>query len=867
MRRLWEAALSRWQRSFLWRESGCGVNSSQPGGVTSGEYPRPSRRVLLGLFCLSAASLLFEITLSRLFSVAQFYHFAFLIVSLALLGSGASGAALAIWPHLGRDHPVGAFRWFGLGSAASILVGYLVVNILPFDSFSMLWDRRQVWILVLHYLLLAAPFFFSGMGAGLLLARFPQAANGTYAANLLGAAAGCAFALLAPLWLDGEGAVALSCGLAALAVTCTTRMGAPRWEVGFIRRLRQREQVVGMLPVGLAYLLVLFAALDFAARLSGGATLSLLRLRISPYKSLSYALQFPGAQLVSQRWNAFSRVDVVRSAGVRSLPGLSFRYLEPVPAQQGVFIDGDDLSPVLQPGADLAFSGYMPSAVAFELRPQARALVLEPRGGLDLWVALARGASQATAVEVNPLIVQAAGAVYTQPQVRVVVESERSFLRRAGEPYGVIVFSLANSFHPVRSGAYSLAEDYRYTREAFVDAYERLEEGGLLVATRWLQSPPSESLRLFALAVTAVEQGGGQPARQIVAWRGYNTATLLVKRGELTPTELERIRAFCASRAYDLVYAPNLRPEETNRYNVLPKDEYAQAFAGLLAAPSHEAFYRVYPFDVRPPTDDHPFFGHYFKWSQARQIWLELGKTWEPFGGAGYFVVLALLGLAILLSGGLVLAPAFFLTRRAPESPGTHPAPSRRATALGMLYFAWIGFAYLLVEIPLIQRFILFLGQPAYAMSAVIFTLLFFSGIGSRLERRLPHLPVLASLVVLLVLTPLLLPRLLEMALPLSFGWRLAVSVLALAPFGLLMGVPFPAGIHWLRRSGEHPALVAWVWGVNGSASVIAAVLAALLALSSGFSWVLRVGALCYALAWLTVWVAGRIPPGVRLDR
>ncbi|MDD5468610.1 MAG: hypothetical protein PHS96_12475 [Anaerolineales bacterium] len=823
--------------------------------------------MISALFCLSAASLVFEITLSRLFSVAQFYHFAFLIVSLALLGSGASGTALAIFPRLGSQKPVAAFRWLALACAASILGGYLVINSLPFDSFSLVWDRRQLVILVVHYLLLAAPFFFSGMGVGLLLSLYPQAAGGTYAANLLGSAVGCAIALLAPLWLGGEGAVVLGCGLAALAVTLTARPGGSRWEVGLLRSLCHRARAPSALPLGLAYALLLFAALDFAARLARQPTFSFLALRISPYKSLSYALQYPEAQLIFQRWNSFSRVDVVRSAGIRSLPGLSFRYLQPLPGEQGLFIDGDDLSPVILPGQDLAFSAYMPAAVAFELRPQAETLVLEPRGGLDLWVALAQGASRVTAVEVNPLIVQAANPVYRQSRVRVVVESERSFLRRTRERYEVIVLSLANSYHPVRSGAYSLAEEYRYTQEAFMDALNCLESGGFLVVTRWLQSPPSESLRLFALAVSAVEQSGGEPRQQIVVFRGYSTATLLVKKGALSAGELDVIRRFSESRAYDLVFAPDLLPEETNRYNVLPEAVYSQAFAELLEAQPREAFYRAYPFDVRPPSDDRPFFGHYFKWSQARQVWAELGTTWEPFGGAGYFVVLALLVLAILFSSALVLLPALLAAWRGAGQAKQAPPGAARTALPDLLYFAWIGFAYLLVEIPLIQRFILFLGHPAYAMSAVLFTLLLFSGIGSRLEQRFSHCLALGLLVGTLLLTPVLLPRLFEAALPLPFGWRLGISVAILAPVGLLMGIPFPAGIRWLLRRGNRAPLVAWVWGVNGSASVISAVLAALLALSFGFSWVLRAGALCYALAWLTVWAGERVAPHARPAR
>jgi hypothetical protein len=806
-------------------------------------------RTYAALGLLSATILIFEINLTRLFSVAQFYHFAFLIVSLALLGFGASGTALALFPHWGRRHPSRSLRWLALACALTILGAYGLTNALPFDSFSIAWDRRQVLLLALHSLMLASPFFCSGLAVGLLLSVTPRAAGQVYAVNLVGAALGCLIALVAPAWLGGEGTVVLSCWLGAVASVVAQPDDDP-----------PRQARVAGLSFGLpAGALLLFGMLDLGLRTITGTSFRVLDLRLSPYKGLSYALQFPGADVTYRRWNAFSRVDVVHSPGVRSLPGLSYRYLQPPPPEHGLLVDGDDLSPVVLPGGDLAFAGHLPAAIAFQLRPQAEALILEPRGGLDVVTALALGARQVTAVEMNPLIVEAAGPIYTDPRVHVIVESDRSYIRRSPENFDVVILSLASTYHPVRSGAYSLAEDYRYTVEAFAGLLARLRPGGLLMITRWLQMPPSEELRAFALAVTAVEQAGGDPAAQIVAFRGYNTGTLLVKPGPFTQDELKAIRAFAASRAFDLVYAPDLRPDEVNRYNILPEPVYSQAFAALITADSRERWYASHDFDVSPPTDDRPFFGHFFKWAQARQVMAELGMTWQPFGGAGYFVVLALLGLALVMGVGLIVLPlaaAQWRARRisSPSHPGLAHPPSRprRAALAGLAYFGLIGLAFLLVEIPLIQRFILFLGHPAYALTAVLFALLLFSGLGSQIvhTRRIPQRPALALLTVLVLGLPWLLSGLFALSLGLPLWLRVGLTMAALAPVGVLMGMPFPLGLRWLEK--EAPDLIPWVWGVNGAASVVSAVLAALLALSFGFSWVLMTGAACYASAWLT---------------
>ena len=804
------------------------------------------RTLRISLFLISAATLTFEITLTRLFSVSQFYHFAFMIVSIALLGFGASGTALTMFPALGRKDPQRSLGLLGLATGVSILFAYILTNKIPFDSFSIAWDRRQLGILLSHYIALATPFFFSGMAIGLLLDAYPKFVGQTYAVNLFGSALGCIFVLLAPSFLGAEGTVTLSSGLATLGALFSLRNGG-RHKFG---------------PVALALLLLLFVCIDLGLRFTRRPGIPVMELNLSPYKSYSYARQYPNADLIYQRWNAFSRIDVLRSEGIHSIPGLSYRYLEPLPSQDGIFVDGDNLSAVLPEGADLTFSGYLPLTLPFELRPKASVLVLEPRGGLDILTAIAQDAEQVTAVENNSLIVVAADHIYSQSNVKVVLETDRTYFRRVrNQNYDVIIISLTDTYHPVRSGAYSLGEDYSYTVEALEDALNRLIPDGLLAITRWLQDPPSECLRTFALAVTALEHNGGKPESQIIAFRGYNTLTVLLKNGDYTPDELEQVRAFASKRAFDLVYAPDLLPEETNRFNILPTPIYYQTFSELLQTQPRQKFYDAYPFNVRPPTDDHPFFGHYFKWSQTEQIMAELGYTWQPFGGAGYFVILALLALAAFLAAIIILLP--LATRRSNKNVNTR---QQFSILRPLLYFGFIGLAFLLVEIPLLQRFILYLGNPVYAMTAVLFSILLFSAIGSRISHHVSNRIALFLLILLVFITPYGLPTIFSLTLGLPLISRLLLTALTLAPIGFLMGIPFPSGIRWLQTLSpngrdvmEHP-LIPWIWATNGAASVVSSILAALLALTYGFNWVLRLGALCYVGALFTLLVRYRFP-------
>jgi hypothetical protein len=790
------------------------------------------------LFLLSAATLAFEITLTRVFSVAQFYHFAFMIVSLALLGFGASGTLLALqqhsgrafFPHLKEHSPARTLPLLCWGFALSTIGSYALTLAIPFDSFRIALDWRQGLVLVLHYIVLAIPFFCSGLATGLLLAVQPEKANRTYAANLTGSAAGCLLAVIVPTLVGGEGTILFAAALAAIAAITSQH-----------RPISNLQSLISHLAQLTPITVLILAAVN---------TPQWLQIRLSPYKSLSYALLLPDAELVSRRWNGFSRVDVVRSQSIRSLPGRGFRCPDLPPSQLGLTVDGDDLNPIshVEPGfADLPFTDCLLGALPYRLRSGARALVLEPRGGFDVLVALAEGARRVTAVEANPLIIQAiqeqetwAGDLYDDPRVAVVAEEGRAYAHRTQEQYDVVVLSLTAPQRTVTSGAYSLAEDYHYTVEAFADYLARLDENGLLVVTRWLQVPPSESIRAFALAVEAIERSGGNPTADIVALRSYQQMLILAKRGPFTGEELEAVRAFAAPRAFDLVYLPGIRPDEVNQYNVMQAPDYYRACIGLLEAEDRAAWYRAYPFDVEPPTDDRPFFGHFFKWGQAPEVLAMAGHTWQPFGGAGYFVLLALLALAVSAAGALILLPLAARRRQ-------RLRPENR-TGIVLGYFALLGLGYLSVEIPLLQRFILFLGHPAYAMATVLFALLLFSGLGSLLSRHVPLGPVLLLLPALVAGYALGLPLLFQATLSRPLAMRLIVTVVALAPPGLLMGMPFPTGLVLLER--KVPTLVTWAWGVNGATSVVASILAALLALSFGFSTVLAVGAICYVGVW-----------------
>ncbi len=794
---------------------------------------------LLGVGLVSAAALLLQLALVRIFAIQQFYHFAFMAISLALLGVGASGSLLAL-----RGRPLPPER-ASLGFSLAAVGGYLAVDHIPFDSFQIAWDGRQVLYLAAYFLCASLPFLAAGLvtGGDLTFAGRHGRPPGhqVYAANLLGSAAGALGSLAILKAFGAEGAVLAAAILGAVGGLCFLFRGARHNGAG--------ASAAGPAGVALAAMLAACTAL-LAARPTW------FQLTLSPYKSLPVLLHAYDARHTLTRWDAASRIDVVESSTIHILPGLSLASTASPPGQAALMLDGDSLMPItaLDPfSAEAhALADDMPLGLPCRLRPGGRWLVLNAGTGMDAALALGCGAVSVTAVEDNPLIVEALQGeygnftygLYTSDRLHLVRQNGRAYARQPGHgPFDVVNVALSDPFRPLTSGAYSLTENYTYTTEAFTDALSLLSPGGLLVVTRWLQAQPGEEARAFGMLAAALERSGLQPSSRLAAFRSMRTVTILAGRQPFSAGELKAFQSFLEERGFDAVYYPGMAPGEGNRFNVLPGERLSGLFRRILEDP--QTAWREEPVDVRPATDDHPFFFHFFRWAQAPAVLAALGSTWQPFGGSGYFVVLLLLALVVLLSVLLIFGP--LLLRR--DAARTSSAGERALRVRALVYFASLGLAYLFVEVPLAQRLILLFGRPVTALALVVFALLFFSGLGSMAVARWRLPAGLALLVFLLAAVPLLLPPLENLAFQLPQPGRAVLVLLFLAPLGYLMGLPFAGGLRLLE--GRSAGFTPWVWAVNGSFSVIASVLAVLLALASGFRLVFWLGAGFYALAWL----------------
>ena len=786
-----------------------------------------------GIFFLSAATLLLEITLTRIFAVTQGHHFAFMAVSLALLGFGASGTALAIFPRVLKWAVGTTLAGASSGFAVAATGGLLITNALPFDAYSLIWDTSQLLYLGVYYLVLAVPFFFTGAAVGTALAKMPDRAGTLYGANLLGSAAGCLLSVLGPPLFGAPGTVAAASLLGLTATAAFAGKHLRLWLVPVVPG--------AAVLVGLAWL-----------------SPSVLDLRVSPYKSISQALRPSGSERVWSRWNAFSLVEVVDSPSLHIAPGLSFAYDGELPPQMALSVDGDNLSSITDAAPDDAeFTRALPTSLVYSLSKDPEVLVVEPQGGLDVLTALYNGAASVVAVVSNPLVRDVvardfgprSGDVYNDTRVEVVVDGHRSYLKGTDERFDVVQVALRDSFRPVLAGAYSISENYVYTSEAFQEYFRRLQPDGFLSVTRWLQVPPSEGVRAVSVAIDALEREGvSEPGMHLAAIRSLQTLTLLVKKGELTQADISGIREFSQRLQYDVVYYPGIQPSELNRFSIHPAPIYHDVVRAMLSAGTREDLYRAKRFDISPVSDNRPFYFHLFKWKQTGEVLGNLGRTFRPFGGAGFLILLGVLIVAAAASIAFIVAP-LLLRRRPSDGPERQPPASGAGGWRPFVYFGALGLGFLWIEIPLLQRFILLLDQPTYSFAAVLFAILLWSGVGSTLSRRSARLSSLAAPATgtLALAYALAVPSMIDAALGLPLVLRLGVAVASLAPLGIAMGVPFPNGI---RLLGERaPNLVPWAWAVNGSASVLSAILATLLALSFGFTWVMVGAGAAYLVA------------------
>lgn len=793
------------------------------------------------IFLLSASALAYEVLLVRLFSIIHWHHFAFMVISIALLGYGASGSMITVFRSslLQRYGSVIVFNavLFGLSTIAC----FVAVQNMPFNALEILWDTSQWQRLFMSYLLLTLPFFFVANVIALTMARFSDRIALVYGVDLIGAGIG-AIAILMLLQfyppaaaLRILGVLGLAAGmLAARNLACLGRM------------------LVSSLLALLAVVL-LFAPTDW------------LELHLSEYKGLEQVLLIKGTSHLQRQTNAISQVDVVESRDIpfRNAPGMSLLSPAGPPEQLAVFRDGDEMTTIdrYADKASLAYQDYMSSVLPYHVHDAPRkVLVLGSSTGNELLQAALHNASRIDAVEPDTLLTSLINREYAdyfgwnqfRERVRVHTISARGFAAHSRDQYDIIVTGVPGGSSGGAAGVHALATSYNFTIEALQQYIDLLEPDGLLSMTFWTSTPPRGNLRLFANAVEALKRQGFEQPGNSMAWiRSWNTATLLIRNGAFTTDELQHIRDFSTARAFDLAWLPDIRESEVNRFQLLEQPIYYLAARALLSSTSQD-FIDNYKYNIGSVNDDNPYFNNTFKWSSLSEMLGISGRGGIAMIDVGYPTLLFTLAQAVIAAVVLILLPlAFVRQTRSSKVSG------RRNI---VIYFVSLGLAFLFIELAFIQKFTLILSQPLYAVATTLCAFLVFSGLGSlyiqhkttsattaQVEKLLSRAITMIAVITMTYIFAL--PLLTEPVMALSEPLRIIAAILLAAPLAFVMGMPFPLGLAATCRND--PQLMPWAWGINGCASVLSAILAIMLAIEIGFSGVMLSAIMLYALAWL----------------
>jgi hypothetical protein len=753
-----------------------------------------NRRLLFaGIFLIALSGLVLEVSITRIFSAAIWYHFAFVAVSVALVGLGASGLVV--------QHRVKKLK----GKWAENLTIYSAWGIaifIPITLFVMHALASQVIYLPLFMILFSVPFFLVGIIISAAFNAFASVAGRLYAADLIGASVGALLVVLFLVLTGGEGATLIVGLIAAIGGTIFSRIAK-----------NTKKTVVSLMFVAFALSLIF---LNHATQIFAIPT------DPTAQKDLPiYLREHPGSKIVKTEWNSFSRIDVVE--GGAGGEGLVAK----------VFIDGGAGTNIIswdgktESRQELStWMQYLP----FKMMQDPKVLVIGSGGGRDVVASLVSGSKDVTSVEINPIIYETvksygdrAGNVYSHEYVRSYVDEGRSFITRSSEKYDIVYVPFVDTWASVSSGGLSVSENFLYTLQGFQQYYDHLTDTGKIVTVRWLIDAP----RFISTYAKLLEQNGipqDQLDRHLImvtsdSYTQDPSVTMVIF--SKSPFTDEEIRFFSQSFS-QYGYKPILVPGQIMR------EPYSALLNGQI---NLDQFYNMFETKVYPVTDDNPYFLSFEK----------------PLPG----VVEVLLYVSVGIVAIFLLVPFAWMKRRREEEVGTKKSEIGIATMIP--YFAALGMGFILIELALLQKLILLMGNPTMTFALLLFTLLISSGAGSLLSARIAKnnmknlVFIIGGIAGLGILYFLFLPPIIYSTIAEPIEAKAAVSIAILAPIGFLMGMPLPTGMRLLKV--HRPDYIPWMWAVNGAFSVLGAVLAIALGIMYGSSLAMILGILIYLVA------------------
>jgi len=794
------------------------------------------KKTYAGLFLVTLATLMYELLLTRIFSVTMYYHYAFVAVSVALFGMTVGALLVYLFPGYFATQRVKRH----LALSALCFGGTIVISFLTQLSIPIVVASSLVFVyaLFLTFVVISIPFVCSGICVSLALTRFPQHVSKLYAVDLAGAATGCILLIYALRITDGPTTVVLVSLIASLGAVLFATDGAP----GPLAR------VAVLSSLAIAFVL----AVNMVAVARGYPLLRIIWVKGGVE-----------ARPIYEKWNSFSRVRVYGDPNTPGAPlgwGLSPTYPSDRTIKQlNMDIDASASTVITAFDGDLGPLEYLKfdvTGLVHYLRHGARVLVIGSGGGRDVLSALVFGQKSVVAVEINRDLLAAlnrrfggfSGHLDRDHRVTFINDEARSYIARQRSHFDLIQASLIDSWAATSAGAFVLTENSLYTVEAWKLFLERLTPNGVLTFSRWyFRDGPAEVYRLTALASAALGQVGvTDPRSHIMIVRRMDptkaadipegVATILVGREPFSPQDVDTIEGVARKMQFDVVLTPRFALDST--------------FTALASGTNLDAFTAKFPLNIAPPTDNSPFF---FQMLRLRDIfnvreWAKWQQGTQNFNIKAVFILGVLLIIVVGLTAACIIVPLMLVTERS----------ALRGSAPLLGFFAAIGLGYLLIEISQMQRLIIFLGHPTYGLSVVLFSLLLSSGLGSYFTQGVSvagragsALWPMGLLLCALVLFGIVTPNAVSAFESAPTAGRILVAAMMLFPLGVFMGMAFPVGMK--AAAATFPRLTPWFWGINGATSVCASVLAIAIALTWSISAAYWTGFACYAAAFLAL--------------
>ncbi len=812
----------------------------------------------LAVAFVSGAILAYELFIMRVFAIGGWSHFGSTVISIAMFGFGVFSTALCIWK---RFFAKTLISWINL---SLVLLGpaMLAVNSLaqeiPFNPIFLVSDPSQKFYLAYYFLLYFVPFILGAMFLGLFFLLAQANFGKAYFANMTG---------------SGLGSLTLFAAMYCFLPEYLFLVPVTLWFVGAAFWFYSQRQAT-LIPALVAALgLTLIIGWQFN------------QISVSPYKGVSYARNFPDSERVYEAASPFGYLEVYSSSYFHFAPGLSDAatfYLDKMPenAYLGMYIDGDGPIGIMKNLAEdeKEYAKFLPLSMPYLLKPHPDVLVIQFGGGISTNMALTLGADHVTVAEGNPMIIDAlkdrhfiadfTGKILQNPKINLIPSDGRVYVREAEKQFDIIDLSLADSTGLSMPGGSSIHEKFTYTRETFLAAIRALAKNGILSVTVWnKEDPPKSTMKLMTTLVTAALDAGSQDISRnfFIAHTYLSTFSVLYKEGGFSDEEVQTLLKYCKRTSFEVVYSPGQQTPVGDLDKVFEayRDLYSgpqredspetgvdmsmgylyRLVAGCLIAGDLQKVEQGYVFCGEPLTNERPYFAGYLRIPDIPKFMDKLEAISDEWG---YLLLWATLFLSVVFGLVLMLLPmifgwqAFFQRHRG--KPGV------------IVYFLCLGVGYIFVEIAMISKYILCLGNATVSVAILVTGMLLFSGLGSYLSARFVPaarrtiIVVCSSITLLLLFYASYLDRILGMVGLWPYGAKIVFCLLLLFPLALLMGFPFAIGMSTLSRLRKEHFFV-WAWGINGSFSVVGSVLVPIISVSLGISTVIVMAAIIYLTA------------------